>query len=362
MATKIFIDQGHNPVNPNAGAEGNGYREQDLVFEIGRRLALILEANGFDVRLSRPTRETQLGTSVSSSLAARVNNANEWDADYFVSLHTNASVNPQANGAEVLVYSTNSPAYELAKSVLEQLTLSTGVRSRGVVARPGLYVLRRTEMPAILVEMGFITNPGDAELMANSPELFARGIADGIIDYVRRAEDTSTSPVIEAAATPEAQQQTENGENNSNSEAFPNDSQSAKPEQITGEYGSIDDFMAENNRRGILKIQAFRGEQALPVEGVSVRITKPIGDYEYVFFEGETNSSGIIDGIELPAPPKENSIQYDMPYATAEYLLTAEKDRFDDIVRHIEIFSDIKTIQPLQMTQRRGIYGTAGNS
>jgi N-acetylmuramoyl-L-alanine amidase len=48
MATRIYIDQGHNPVNPNAGAEGSGYREQDLVYEIGVLLSEILEENGFE--------------------------------------------------------------------------------------------------------------------------------------------------------------------------------------------------------------------------------------------------------------------------------------------------------------------------
>ena len=183
MVIKIYIDQGHNPQNPNAGAEGNGYREQDITFEIGRILASILQANGFETRLSRPTAETQLGNSVSTSLAARVDGANSWGADYFVSLHTNASVNPQASGTEVLVYSRSSPAYELARSVLEQIRLSTGLRSRGVVTRPGLFVLRKTAMPAILVEMGFITNPEDASLMVNSPELFAQGIYNGIVEF-----------------------------------------------------------------------------------------------------------------------------------------------------------------------------------
>ncbi|MEE0968631.1 MAG: N-acetylmuramoyl-L-alanine amidase [Clostridia bacterium] len=379
MATKIFIDQGHNPVNPNAGAEGNGYREQDLVFEIGRRLAAILEANGFETRLSRPTSTTQLGTSVATSLAERVNNANTWGADYFVSLHTNASVNPQANGAEVLVYSTSSPAFELAQSVLEQLTLSTGLRGRGVVARPGLYVLRRTAMPAILVEMGFITNPQNANLMANSPELFARGIANGIIDYVRRSVPSSAVPYEIPTFNTEIDTETPtprvppneigdtedipNDGSENDSDELQNNSGSVKPEYDSERYESIEEFMGENNREGQLKIQAFRGEQALPLSGVSIMITKPIGGYDYIFFEGDTNDSGIIDGIKLPAPPKENSTEFGKRDSTALYLLTATKDRYDTIERQIEIFSDIKTIQPLQMTQRRGgIYGTPDNT
>jgi len=57
------------------------------------------------------------------------------------------------------------------------------VRNRGIVERPGLYVLRRTEMPAVVVEMGFITNASDAELMVNSPNLFALGIYRGVLQY-----------------------------------------------------------------------------------------------------------------------------------------------------------------------------------
>ena len=66
---------------------------------------------------------------------------------------------------------------------MNSLTEATGLRNRGVIARPGLYVLRRTNMPAVLVEMGFITNPVDAELMVKSPTLFARGIYRGILNY-----------------------------------------------------------------------------------------------------------------------------------------------------------------------------------
>lgn len=184
MATKIYIDQGHNPQNPNSGAEGNGLREQDLVYTIGVRTAEILQAAGLETRLSRPTPSTQLGTSVASSLAARVNGANSWGADCFVSLHTNASSVTTASGSECFVYSFESPAYALADNIAFWLNAQTGLRNRGVFARPSLYVLRRTAMPAVLVELGFITNPYDVELMRSSPEIFAAGVADGIFAYL----------------------------------------------------------------------------------------------------------------------------------------------------------------------------------
>lgn len=183
MAVKIYIDQGHNPVNPNAGAEGNGYREQDIVYEIGVRLAPILNSAGFETRLSRPLATTQLGTSNASSLAARVNDANSWGADYFISLHANASEITSASGSEALVFMMPSRAATLGENILTQLNYRTGLPNRGVQTRSNLYVLRRTSMPAVLVELGFITNPYDATAMVNDPQSFAVGVANGIFAY-----------------------------------------------------------------------------------------------------------------------------------------------------------------------------------
>ena len=185
MSIKIYLDQGHNPRDYNTGAEGNGLYEQDITYDIGLRLYRLLSANpAFEVRLSRPTADTVLGTNNSSSLTARVREANSWGAGVFLSLHTNASLNANATGSEALIYSRSSRvALGLAEDILRELNLTTGLRNRGVIERPGLYVLRRTNMPAVLVEMGFITNPTDAELMAYSPELFARGIYRGILEY-----------------------------------------------------------------------------------------------------------------------------------------------------------------------------------
>ena len=185
MPIKIYIDQGHNPSSFNTGAEGNGYYEQDITYEIGRRLYNRLRTNPeFTPRLSRPTPDTILGTSNSSSLSTRVKEANSWPADIFISLHNNAAENPNASGNEALVYGPGATvANALATNILEQLTLTTGLRNRGIVYRPGLYVLKETEMPAVLVEMGFISNQTDADLLANSPYLFATGIYRGILKY-----------------------------------------------------------------------------------------------------------------------------------------------------------------------------------
>ena len=184
MPIRIYIDQGHNPESPNSGAEGNGYREQDLVYAIGVALYERLTSDpNFEARLSRPTPQTSLGSSNASSLRVRVNAANAWPADLFLSLHTNASVDESASGTESLVYRLNSTAADIGAVIARTVSQRTGLRNRGVKARPGLYVLRRTNMPAVLVELGFITNPDDAAIMASSPNLFADALYAALRSY-----------------------------------------------------------------------------------------------------------------------------------------------------------------------------------
>ncbi len=364
MAIKIYIDQGHNPQNPNAGAEGNGYREQDLVYNIGVILARILQNYGYETRLSRRDPNVILGTSNASSLALRVNDANAWGADYFISLHTNASVNPMASGSEAYVYSLNSVAYPLAQSILEQLNLSTGLRNRGVQARPGLYVLRRTQMPAVLVELGFITSPVDSTLMADAPETFAQGVADGIVDYINRVETASVSGAEEIAVwervqeTPDIEPDTHNsikpstpGGNVSDTpggieSGSPDDTEPSIPDGTETSL-TYEDFLRENPRLGYLKIQAFSGRQSYPIEGVKVAVTKDFDDGRVLFFEGITDPDGIIDGIELPAPPRENSLVFLTPDKTAVYDMTALFDGVAPQKSSVEIYEGIKSIQPI---------------
>lgn len=185
MAIKIFIDQGHNPTGySNAGASWYGQEEQDITFDVGIMLAEMLRQDDrFEVRLSRPTKDTVLGTSNATSLIQRVNAANSWPANYFISIHANASTNTAANGTEVYVYRLNTQANWLAQQVLEGIVETVGTKNNGVRARPGLYVLKSTDMPAILVEMAYMSNPSDAEKLRNDRYSFALGIYLGIMRY-----------------------------------------------------------------------------------------------------------------------------------------------------------------------------------
>ena len=181
---RIFIDQGHNPQNPNAGAEGNGLREQDVTYKIGVALADILNADPrFEARLSRNDPTQILGRSNAESLRIRVDQANAFDADAFISLHLNASNITSASGSEAFVFKLGSQAEKLASDILLRLTEATGYADRGVFARPTLYVLRKTKMPATLVELGYISNPDEARFINDNPRLYAEGIYNGILTY-----------------------------------------------------------------------------------------------------------------------------------------------------------------------------------
>lgn len=187
MAIKIFIDQGHNPSGShNTGAEGNRLFEQDITYNIGKYLENMLKNDPrFEVRVSRPTPTTVLGTDVSSSLAQRVNEANNWNADYFLSIHVNASVNKEANGTECYVYSIDSEAYYLAKSILNSIVLNLNTKDNGVIARPSLYILRRAKMPSVLVELAYISNYADSIKLKNDQCKFASAIYTGLLDYFK---------------------------------------------------------------------------------------------------------------------------------------------------------------------------------
>ncbi|MDD3767004.1 MAG: N-acetylmuramoyl-L-alanine amidase [Eubacteriales bacterium] len=179
---KIFIDAGHNFGGWDTGSEANGLREQDINFKVSKILADMLLKVGFKVMLSRNSLTHNLGADLASSLGARYKAANSWGADLFISIHCNAYSSSVASGTESLVFSETSKAYTLAKMISSNIS-DLGLINRGVKIRPDISVLRYTNMPAVLVELAFVTNAHDAEFLANRQEELARAICKAVLDY-----------------------------------------------------------------------------------------------------------------------------------------------------------------------------------
>ena len=130
MATKIFIDAGHGGTDP--GALGNGVVEQAVNLNVARELARLLRQGGYEVMEYRTTRTENVLPNKNADLRNRAAMANQWGADYFISIHTNSSLNPAANGFEAYVYRLNSRSEELAQSIVNSVVSRLGSKDNGV--------------------------------------------------------------------------------------------------------------------------------------------------------------------------------------------------------------------------------------
>lgn len=193
---KIFLDPGHNYEGADAGAVGNGLREQDVTFCIAEKLKELLTKAGYEVKMSREKLTDSLGSTVLKSLYKRAEMANEWDADLFISIHCNA-YDERVRGTEVFVYSKYSSACSIAERVQAAIVENLGTIDRGVKERSELAVLSRTVCPAMLVETAFIDNESDAELLKNRTADFAAAIYEGITGEKVKEEKCVEQTVME---------------------------------------------------------------------------------------------------------------------------------------------------------------------
>ena len=171
----VVIDAGHGGVNP--GAVYNGRQEKDDALALSLAVGRILEENGVEVYYTRTT-------DIYESPYQKAMEANAVGADYFVSIHRNSSPYPnQYTGVESLVYNRYGAAARMAANINEQLE-RVGFVNQGVNERKNLVVLNRTEMPAVLVEVGFINTDADNELFDERFDDIAQAIADGILETI----------------------------------------------------------------------------------------------------------------------------------------------------------------------------------
>ncbi len=184
MPVTVMLDAGHGGVNPGAVYEGR--QEKDDALALVLAIGPILQNNGIDVLYTRTT-------DVYQTPLQKAELANEADVDYFVSIHRNSF--PEDNvvsGVESLVYDLSGVKYEMAQNINAQLE-TVGFVNLGVKARPNLIVLRRTKMPAVLVEAGFINSDTDNMLFDANFQAIAQAIADGIIETINVQPETLES-------------------------------------------------------------------------------------------------------------------------------------------------------------------------
>lgn len=157
---KLVLDPGHSG-NPDSGAVGpTGLRESDVNMDIANILAGFLTADGYEVILTREGDDPR-----SDDLAYRTDMANWSNADLYLSIHCNAVENPQARGTETYHYTMGSwNSKKFAQFCQTELIAALGLNDRGVKAA-NYFVLRETNMPACLVEIAFISNPDEEEML-----------------------------------------------------------------------------------------------------------------------------------------------------------------------------------------------------
>jgi len=212
----VVLDAGHGGSDP--GAVYGNRQEKDDVLKLTMAIGNILQNAGINVVYTRTN-------DIYETPFKKATDANNSGADYFVSIHRNASEkNNQYSGIETLVFKDTGIRSTLAENINSQLE-QVGFKNLGISERPNLVVLKRTQMPAVLVEVGFINTDADNTIFDREFSNIAQGIADGILQTIYNS-DTKTTEV-------------ENNENQNN--YFPS------PESNTSDMSDNFDQTRENN-------------------------------------------------------------------------------------------------------------------
>lgn len=249
MAIKIMIDAGHGGYDNGATYEGRKEKDDNLALALA--VGEILQAQGYDVEYTRTE-------DVYDSPVQKARIGNESGADFFISIHRNSSPTPnQYNGVQTLIYDNSGIKAVMAENINKELE-EVGYRNINVAERPNLAVLRRTKMPALLVEAGFINSDIDNNLwdtkFSETAEAIARGIDETIraaglaaADAQGRSTVEMSSDVISVFA--DMTESEDNRENTGNSSVVPGGSDDTQTYQIlTGIYRSFGAASYQMNR------------------------------------------------------------------------------------------------------------------
>lgn len=169
---RLYINPGHDRLVDPGTVSPEGLCECDVVWEVGVILEKLLVNAGVKV----------MDVFQDDDLAQVCAAANTSGANLFISIHCNAANNRQANGTETFVFAEGNQASKFARCVQKQICGSLNTLNRGV-KEANFYVLKKTDMPAVLIELAFLTNEWDAQQLRYKQEDFAAAIARAVTDY-----------------------------------------------------------------------------------------------------------------------------------------------------------------------------------
>ena len=172
---KVFLDAGHGGHDP--GALGDGMREKDIALSVVLKTGYILKEHGVQVEYSRID-------DIYLSPADRAIKANRLEADLFISVHCNAFTTELAKGIETFSYIGSVKGAKLSEDIQDSIISSGAYTLDRGTKTSNFAVLRLTNMPAVLIELGFITNGQDAYILKNRQDDLALSIFRGIANFV----------------------------------------------------------------------------------------------------------------------------------------------------------------------------------
>lgn len=185
----VVIDAGHGGADPGKVGIGD-ILEKDINLQIAKKVKKLLEKKNIQVIMTREddtmfTGEDGTGTKA-SDMKARVSLINETAPELAVSIHQNSYGDPKVWGAQVFYYE-NSTEGEKAAQIMQNALLSCDKdNKRQAKANDTYYLLKRTEIPTIIVECGFLTNPQESEKLCDETyqQTLAEAVCKGILDYL----------------------------------------------------------------------------------------------------------------------------------------------------------------------------------
>ena len=305
---KVALDAGHGGSDP--GAVYNGRQEKDDTLDLTLADGDILKKNGVDVFYTRTTDEYETPFK-------KATDANNSGADLFISIHRNSSETPnQYSGVESLVFNDTGLKAEVARNINNQLE-DVGFKNLGVDVRKNLVVLKRTKMPAVLIEAGFINNDKDNYLFDQEFDKIANAIADGILESIPASERGS-------------------GQSSNNNQRNGSTSGSMTPRSTTGAMagstttGSMMGSMTTSSMTGAASMSDSATTSMSMENAESVADTAPVSssmeearstpvsssfdDFNYSSKSATSNNSGYSDNFNYISNADNNTYTNSYPY------------------------------------------------